>query len=308
MIFNINNFTDKTQIQAVPSTNSSLTYNGSSQSPTWLDYDSEQLSISGDTSAINAGTYTTYFTPKAHYEWTDGTTGAKPVTWTIAKANGSLSLSASSGTIRYVNGTAKFTVTRTGDGVISVKSSNIKIATVSISGTKVTIAPTGSGTTTITVSVAEGTNYKAPSNKTYEVTAQGYLIYDGVPCYDVVGVGKAPQSGYSSVSSVTTRQYDGYYYISTSDAGYGMAYLDTKVDLTNYSNLSISGTFAQDSTSYNSLSAWTSIGSYIANGRVSVVTLGSTGASKDISKLSSKVYIGLSLKEKAQKITTLRLT
>lgn len=70
-------------IQYVPSQSGTLTYNGSSQSPTWSNYNSSQLTIGGTTSATNAGTYTATFTPKSGYAWSDGTTGAKSVDWVI---------------------------------------------------------------------------------------------------------------------------------------------------------------------------------------------------------------------------------
>ena len=224
------------------------------------------------------------------------------------KSEGSLSLSASSGTIRYVNGTATFTVTRAGDGAISVKSSDEKIAVATLSGNTVTVKPKGTGTATITVSVAEGTNHKAPADKTYTVTTEGYLVYNGVPCYPVIGVGKPPQSGFPAAESVLVRQYDDYIYVATTDGNWGIAYLDTKVDLTNYSKLSIWGTFSQDEDNWNHLSAWSSIGNYVVSGRVATVVLGATSASVDVSSVDRTAYVGLSLRDKAQKITKMRLT
>lgn len=44
-------------IQAVPAQSGSLTYTGSTQSPTWKGYDSSMMTIGGVTSGINAGTY-----------------------------------------------------------------------------------------------------------------------------------------------------------------------------------------------------------------------------------------------------------
>ena len=73
-----------------PGKSGSLTYNGSAQSPTWTGYDSAKMTIGGDTSKTNAGNYTATFTPNSNYQWSDGSTGAKNVAWSIAK----LSLSA----------------------------------------------------------------------------------------------------------------------------------------------------------------------------------------------------------------------
>ena len=68
----------------VPSQSGSLTYNGSSRTPTWSNYDSTKLTIGGTTSGTNAGTYTATFTPKTGYKWSDGTSTAKSVTWRIS--------------------------------------------------------------------------------------------------------------------------------------------------------------------------------------------------------------------------------
>ena len=73
-------------IQAVPAQSGSLTYTGSTQSPTWKGYDSSMMTIGGVTSGINAGTYTATFTPIGKYVWTDGTQEAKSVSWTIGRA------------------------------------------------------------------------------------------------------------------------------------------------------------------------------------------------------------------------------
>nr|DAI73012.1 MAG TPA: Putative endo-beta-N-acetylglucosaminidase surface protein [Caudoviricetes sp.] len=162
---------NKKTISAVPSQSGALTYNGSSQSPTWSGYSATQLTIGGTTSGTNAGSYTATFTPKANYRWPDGTTTAKNVTWTIGKASGSLSISPTTLTLDSSTTSASIAVTRTGDGVISAVSSAPSIATASVSGSTVTVTGKASGSATITVSVAEGTNHTAPASKTCAVTA-----------------------------------------------------------------------------------------------------------------------------------------
>lgn len=158
-------------ISAVPSQSGSLTYTGSSQSPSWSGYDSAKMTLGGTTTGINAGSYNATFTPKANYRWSDGSTGAKTVAWSIGKAAGSLSLSPTSLSITGSSGTTKtIAVTRAGNGAISASSSNTGVATVSVSGTTVTVTLKGSGSATITVSVAAGTNHNAPSSKTCSVT------------------------------------------------------------------------------------------------------------------------------------------
>ena len=162
---------NKKTISAVPSQSGALTYNGSSQSPTWSGYSATQMTIGGTTSGTNAGSYTATFTPKANYRWSDGTTTAKSVSWSIGKAAGSLSISPTTLTLDSSATSASIAVTRTGDGVISAVSSAPSIATASVSGSTVTVTGKASGSATITVSVAEGTNYSAPASKTCAVTA-----------------------------------------------------------------------------------------------------------------------------------------
>ena len=162
---------NKKTIPAVPSQSGALTYNGSSQSPTWSGYSSTQMTIGGTTSGTNAGSYTATFTPKANYRWADGTTTAKSVSWSIGKAAGSLDISPTSMTLDTTTKSKTITVTRSGDGAISATSSNTAAATVSVSGNTVTVTGKASGSATITVSVAEGTNHTAPASKTCAVTA-----------------------------------------------------------------------------------------------------------------------------------------
>ena len=153
----------------VPSQSGSLTYTGAAQSPTWANYDSGKMTLGGTTSGTNAGSYNATFTPTENYRWSDGTTGAKTVAWTIGKAAGSLSLSKSSLALTASKMADTFTVTRAGDGAITAQSNNTGVATVNVNGTTVTVTAVGKGNATITVSVAEGTNYTAPANKTCSV-------------------------------------------------------------------------------------------------------------------------------------------
>lgn len=165
---------NKITISNVPAQSGTLTYNGNSQTPSWSNYNSAQLTLGGTTSGTNATSYNATFTPKADYMWSDGSTTAKTVSWSIGKAAGSMTLSASAVTLNSAALTAEVTVTRPGDGAITASSSNTGVATVSVSGNKVTIKHVNqtTGTATITIKVAAGTNHNAPANKTVSVTAQ----------------------------------------------------------------------------------------------------------------------------------------
>lgn len=166
---------------AKPTWKSNLTYNGNPQSINstsyWNNYNTSYMTIGGTTSATNAGTYAASFTPGSNYRWTDGTTAAINVNWTINKAAGSLSVSPTTVAINgnnYSSGVA-VTITRAGNGAISYSPTSISGLTLSLNGNTLTIKGNGStavSAKTITISVAAGTNHTAPSSKTITVSAE----------------------------------------------------------------------------------------------------------------------------------------
>lgn len=154
----------------VPTQSGSLTYNGEAQSPSWSGYDSSKMTMGGTTSGTNAGSYDANFTTTANYQWPDGTTEAKTVSWSIQKAAGSLSISPESMTLDTSATSKVITVTRAGTGAISAQSSTPTIASVSVSGNQVTVTGLANGSANITISVAADTNYTAPASKQCSVT------------------------------------------------------------------------------------------------------------------------------------------
>lgn len=161
-------------IANIPSQSGSLTYTGGSQSPTWSNYNTTYMTIGGTTSGTNAGSYNASFTPKTDYRWSDGTTTAKTVSWSIGKATGTLTVSKTSVELNMSTLSTTFTIGGNHDGTLSVVSNNTGIATVSRSGSTVTVTHVNqtTGSTTITVSCTAGTNYTAPSSKTVSVEAK----------------------------------------------------------------------------------------------------------------------------------------
>lgn len=157
-------------IRSVPSQSGSLTYNGKAQSPSWANYNTLAMKIGGTTSGTTAGSYSATFTPLDGYKWSDGTTAAKTVKWSIAKAAGTLSLSASSLALTYSKTSGTVIVTRSGTGAVSATSSNTAVATVSVSGETITVTAKANGSATITVNVAADGNYNAPASKTFAVS------------------------------------------------------------------------------------------------------------------------------------------
>ena len=164
-----------------PTWKNNLTYNGNAQSVSstsyWNNYNTSYMTIGGTTSAANAGTYIATFTPGSNYRWVDGTTTAINVNWTINRANGSLNVNP---TIVALNGNnynsgVAVTISRAGDGAISYSPTHVNGLTMSLNGNILTIKGNGStaiASQTITISVAQGTNHTAPSNKTITVSAQ----------------------------------------------------------------------------------------------------------------------------------------
>ena len=107
----------------------------------------------------------------------------------VSKAEGKLTLSATSGTITYPSNTT-FTVSGN-TGTLSVSSNNNNIATASVSGNTVTVkSGTTAGKATITVTSATATNYNAKS-ATYTATVQNGTISLSATPYNGIYDGKA---------------------------------------------------------------------------------------------------------------------
>ena len=165
---------------AKPTWKGSLTYNGSSQSVTstsyWNNFNTTYMTIGGTTSGTNAGTYTATFTLGSNYRWTDGTTDAEEVNWTIAKAAGSLSVNPTTVDLNGSNYSTGIdvTITRSGDGTISYSPTSVSGLTLSLSGNTLNIKGNGSTAISgqkITINVAQGTNHLAPASKQITVNA-----------------------------------------------------------------------------------------------------------------------------------------
>lgn len=173
----------RASLSAVPQQSGSLKYDGNPKTPSWdSNYDSNKMTLSVE-AKINAGMgYTATFTPTSNYQWWDGSTGAKTATWAIGKGDQVVSVSPQSVTLNTSTRSAKFTVTRKGDGVISATSGNPSVATIggiNQQTGEVTVNSVNdtTGTAVITVKVAAGTNYLAGADKEVQVNAQFVTIY-----------------------------------------------------------------------------------------------------------------------------------
>ena len=165
---------------SVPTVSGSLTYNGQTQSPTLTGYDADKMVLSGDTSGTNAGSYTAVVTPTAQYKWADGSTEAKNIPWSIAKAAPSITFDPASVSLDTSTTSQAVAVTYTGDGTLSAQSDNSGVATASLEGTTLTVTGVETGNTAIQVSASEGTNYTAVS-ASLSVAVQFAIIIPVVP-------------------------------------------------------------------------------------------------------------------------------
>lgn len=165
---------------SVPTVSGSLTYNGQAQSPTLTGYDADKMVLSGDTSGTNAGSYTAVVTPTAQYKWADGSTEAKDIQWSIAKATPSITFDPTSVSLDTSTTSQTVAVTYTGDGTLSAQSDNSGVATASLEGTTLTVTGVETGNTAIQVSGSEGTNYTAAS-ASLSVVVQFAIIIPVVP-------------------------------------------------------------------------------------------------------------------------------
>ena len=147
----------------------------------------------------------------------------------VNKANGSLILSSTSGTLTYPTSTS-FTISGN-TGTLSVSSNNTNIATASISGNTVTVKPgTTAGKATITVTSAAATNYNAKS-ATYIATVNNGTISLSATPYSGTYDGKA----HNAITKVTVTPSDAKIEYSTN----GTTYSTTMPTITNTSSFTV---------------------------------------------------------------------
>lgn len=184
-------------------TDTELTYNGSSQGPTIANRSNYEtyMAFNNDT-AVNAGEYTLEISlTNPIYQWASGTeyneeTGCVEIPWTINKAAGSLTLSATTVELTNTVKNKTVTITRSGNGTIKVSNTNPLVATAVLNGTNLQISGLGNGTTTIRVTVEEGSNHSAVTvnngSKVISVsvnldTAAGALTWNQISQYSNEG-------------------------------------------------------------------------------------------------------------------------
>ena len=133
---------------------SNKTYNGKSQTGVT----GSGITWSGTTSGIDAGTYTATATPDGNHAWSDGTTGAKTITWTMNKKTVAVTWGTTT-TFNY-NGNAQAPTASATSGVTGE----------TINVTRTTGSATDAGTYNIVLKITNTSNYqwndKTTANKT----------------------------------------------------------------------------------------------------------------------------------------------
>jgi hypothetical protein len=119
-----------------------------------------------------------------------------------------------------------------------------------------------------------------------------WLITNGQAAYTIKAIGKQWASGHASMPNPTVTQ--------TADAiemtggvGTGMAYFE-EIDVTAFKTLTIEGTF-HPYYSQTVLAVWSKLGTYINENIVQSVALTETGATLDVSSLSGKYIVGITM-------------
>ena len=147
----------------------------------------------------------------------------------VSKAEGKLTLSATSGTITYPSN-ATFTVSGN-TGTLSVSSNNNNIATASVSGNTVTVkSGTTAGKAIITVTSAEASNYNEKS-ATYTATVNNGTISLSATPYNGTYDGKA----HNALTNVSANPSDAKIEYSTN----GTTYSTTMPTVTNSSSFTV---------------------------------------------------------------------
>ena len=147
----------------------------------------------------------------------------------VSRAEGKLTLSATSGTITYPSNTT-FTVSGN-TGTLSVSSNNNNIATASVSGNTVTVkSGTTAGKAIITVTSAEASNYNVKS-ATYTATVQNGTISLSATPYTGTYDGKA----HNAITNVSVNPSDAKLEYSIN----GGTYSTTMPTITNVSSFTV---------------------------------------------------------------------
>lgn len=174
---------------AISPTFSNKTYNGNIQSGIGLN--GSNITLGGTVTATNAGSYTATGTPNNGYCWSDGTNNTKNYQWQITKAQGSCTISSVPALTYPTSPTGTIQYSCIGDGDISVTSSSESVIDEpsNVTSTSATLTAVATGTSNITVSISQGSNYTEGASAPRQITVSNaqYIV-----SYDANGGSNAP--------------------------------------------------------------------------------------------------------------------
>ena len=218
------------------------------------------VTLSGTTSATNAGSYTAYATPTSNYAWSDGTTTKKTISWTINKAAGYATATTTDTTYNGTAQTVASIKTNSGSYYFGFGSSST-VAPTSWGSANTAAQATNAGTYYVWVKCDASTNYNAVS-ATY---VGAPVIQKATPTNTItVNSGVYTGSAYtctfkSSVSGTVYETYDG---TTPSTSNYQItksitANTETTIDTaTNVGSWTVKTYFVPtDTTNYNTVSS-----------------------------------------------------
>ena len=184
---------------SVPVANTGLKYTGNEQTgvPSGTGY-----TLSGTYAATNVGDYTAVATPNAGYVWTDGGNGAKEISWSIARANGSAAPTGLSGVAP--------TTENGSDGQITGTSTDMEYSASSA------FSSASDCSANATTGLSAGTYYVR--YKQTATTEAGAAVAVTVPAYNASGGSGNSGSGDSSSSGGSSSSSGGCY-VATSVYG-----------------------------------------------------------------------------------------
>ena len=197
----------------LPSQSGSLTFNGNNQQPTWNNFNSTWLAISGTTSSTNAGTHTATFTLKdtANSKWSDGTSSsARNVPWSMSPLKVA---------IPYITGSYTYNGNNQAPNIYNLDSTYV-----SISGST---SATNAGSYTITCSLNNSTNTTWSDSSTatkqlsWSISALKLTIPTVTGSYTYNGNNQSPtiknlNSTYVTTSGTTSASAPGTYTVTAS--------------------------------------------------------------------------------------------
>ena len=203
---------------SIPVQSGSLTYNGSIQSPAWLNFDTDRMTLSGVTTATNAGDYTVVFTLGAGFQWADGTTEPKNVQWSIQRAAPTIIIDTAVSVRKRHDSTHNIQFVTGENPTFSIISADSDIATGTVDSTNnsFTVHGAGYGDTTLTLTTAQTANYAA-ANIPIEVTVTGQpdiyttclIMGEELPVTDeITGVQVSQPEGYSVSIDTSIKKFD----------------------------------------------------------------------------------------------------